>query len=111
MQPQHLQHKNGGRVTAIHGVGHRTLERVPYWFYLCDVAWSDGTKSEGIEVMPDRLCANVVNPAAVAEINLVSDALMAHLRKHGRWLKKGRWIGDRLVHWISKEPALVVPIG
>src|SRR3990167_1158333 len=93
MQIKHLLHKNGGRVTTVRSVGHRTWEKVQYWFYLCDVTWDDGSKSSGIEVMPDRLCADQSNPEAMAEINKVSEKLNEHLHEHGTWLKKGKWVG------------------
>lgn len=104
MQIKHLWHKHGGRITEVLGVGHRTVEGVAYWFYLCNVNWTDGGVSEGIEVMPDRLCCSDDNPEAKVEFDRVSAALTSHLHEEGRWLKKGRWVGERLVHWVAKQP-------
>jgi hypothetical protein len=105
MKTKHLIHKNGGTITAITGIGHRTVENVPYWFYQCDVTWDDGTKSSGVEVLPDRICADQSNAKAMVEINKASDALTKHLRENGKWLKKGQWVGDRLVHWVPRRDA------
>ncbi len=112
MKPKHLFHKMGGRIVEIHGVGHRTLEKVPYWFFLCDVKWDDtGKTREGIEVLPDRLCADQSIPEATAELDEAMKALNEHLRTHGKWLDKGKWISDHLVHWLpKKEPAHVTTI-
>lgn len=110
MQTKHLLHKHGGRITAITGYGHRTIEKVPYWFFLCDVTWDDGTSRKEVEVLPDRICYGSDNPEGKAECDKAMGALSEHLRKHGRWLKKGKWIGDRLVHWVAKQPILVQTI-
>ena len=110
MQPKHLQHKSGGQITTISSIGHRTLEKVPYWFFLCDVTWRDGSKSVSTEVIPGMLCADHDNPEAKAELDKVMEAMNTHLLNHGKWLKKGKWVGDLLMHWQAKQPILVYPI-
>lgn len=102
MKAKYLSHKMGGRIPIVHGVGHHTHDGVPYWFYVCDVKWDDGTASDKTEVMPDRVICDGSNPKAAAEINKVSEALMDYLRDNGKWLKKGKWVDDRLINWIPK---------
>lgn len=107
MEPKHLHHKAGGQVYEVMGVGHRTFEGVAYWFVLGCVKWNDGTVSEGLEIPPDRLCCDGSNNEARAELDAVMKPLNEHLRKRGRWLKEAKMVGDRLVHWVAKNPVHV----
>lgn len=104
MQTQHLIHKHGGTITQVHGVGHRTDDGVPWWFFICDVSWDDGGKSARLEVAPDRLCADQSNADAMVEINAATKALSDYLIEHGRWLKKAKWVKDHLIHWTPRRP-------
>lgn len=107
MLVKHLHHKLGGKITEIHAVGHETVDRIPYWFYVCSIEWIDGSHLKGAQrdhkVEPGRLCIDVADAEALAEINLVSERLNDYLRAEGRWLKAGKWIGDYLVHWLPKR--------
>lgn len=105
MEPKHLYHRGGGRITLISHIGNRTHEGVAYWFFLCDVVWDEnGAASRGIEVIPNQLYVDSSAPAGKPEYDWAMEKLNNFLARNGRWLSKPKWVGERLVHWVAKEP-------
>jgi hypothetical protein len=109
MQTKHLRHKCGARITAVHSIMHATHEGVASWFFIGDLEFDTGTL-EYKDISPVQLCADHDNPDAKAELDKVLDAMNEHLLKHGRWLRKNKWVGDRLVSWEPKRPTHSTPI-
>jgi hypothetical protein len=88
IRPTTLDHKFGGKVVAIHGIAHR--EDKPkdrrsrdYWFFVADVEWQDGGKSERTEVEPFKLCCD--EPRTNDELKCVMKAMDEYLSEHGDW--------------------------
>ena len=107
MQTFHLLHKHGGRIVEVAAVGHHTdHDGVPYWYLKCAVEWDDGKgiSPRQYEIAPDRLAYDQTKHEANKEGSAVLDALSKYLRERGRWLKKGKWKGDKLIHWTPLKP-------
>lgn len=85
MQTQYLEHKHGGRIVAFHSMGHSTYKGVASWFYVCDVDWNDGTKSDKIEVAPWALCFDHSNAEARREYEAIVELLSNYLEQNGEW--------------------------
>ena len=74
IRPTTLDHKHGGKITEIHGISHH--EQRPkngysrdYWFFVADVQWHDGSKSQKTEVEPFKVCCD--DPAKNDEVKCV----------------------------------------
>jgi hypothetical protein len=110
MMAKHLHHKCGARVTAIHAVAHETYKGVASWFFIGDLEFKKGKTLVNKDIGPIELCADLDNPEAKAELDKALEALNEHLLKHGRWLKKKKWVGERLVSWVPKRAEGRTPI-
>lgn len=102
MEIKHLHHKHGGRITAIHSVGHSTYKGVAEWFYIGDVDWGDGKPSVGKPIMPWAVCHDMGDQEGSKEYGIVSDKLNEYLKKHGRW-HDTKWVRDLAVRWTPKK--------
>ena len=102
MKTKHLLHKHGGRIIAIHSVGHSTHKKVAQWFYIGDVEWKDGGKSVGTEIPPWAVCFDHDIPEACAEYTTVVNKLNAYLVDNGEW-HNIRYVGDMAVSWTPKN--------
>jgi hypothetical protein len=85
MQTKHMLHKNGGRIIAIHQVGHEVDAGVPWYFYIGDIEWNDGSKSCDKEIAPHQVCFDHDSEEAHAEYDKVAKALNDYLKQHGKW--------------------------
>lgn len=88
IRPTTLYHKHGGKITKIRGITHR--EDKPkdgrsrdYWFFVADVEWRDGGKSEKTEVAPYAVCCE--EPSSNDELKCVMKALNEYLLEHGEY--------------------------
>lgn len=88
IRPTTLDHKHSGKITEIHGISHR--EDRPkdgysrdYWFFVADVEWSDGSKSQKTVVQPFAVCCD--EPGENDELKCVMKALDEYLREHGEY--------------------------
>lgn len=87
--PTALFHKWGGEILKIHRIGHHLDEPEDgrsrdYWFYVCDVKWSDGSgRSDQCELPPQLLCYG--NDEGFEEVKALSDELHRYLCEHGDW--------------------------
>ncbi len=88
MEIKHLLHKHGGRITSIRSISHATEKGQSFWFYVGDVAWSDGGTSEDLEIAPWAVCYDHGSKEADAEYGKLSDMLMDYLRRNGRWMER-----------------------
>ena len=111
MQTKHLQHRQGGRITAIHAIGHAMDRGVASWFYLGDVEWSDGGRSAGLEIAPFCVCLDQSDPAAQAEYDAISTRLTDHLARAGVWHDMKRTKDGRGYSWTPNvNGAMQIPI-
>lgn len=79
-----VEHKAGGKVLRITGIGHETARpqdgrSQDVWFYLGDVKWFDGSRSLALEISPNHLC----NPGP--ELDALGEALSDYLLAFGEW--------------------------
>lgn len=92
--PKAIYTKSGGTVVEIQGVEHK-VDRPQmgysrdYWYYLATIKWGDtGKTSEpGRHLYPYDMCTDT--PGGHAEINEVSELMMAYLAEHGTWSRNG----------------------
>lgn len=105
MKTAHLQHKHGGRITAIHSVAHAVDRGVAYWFYKGDVEWNDGGKSVNLEIAPWALCYDQKNLSAEKEYATVADTMQKHLIENGEWHDQKRAKDGRVYSWSPKKKA------
>jgi hypothetical protein len=87
--PKRLFHKWGGEILCIHRVEHdidkpdggRSRD---YWYYVCDVQWSDGSgRSVQCEVSPQLIC--YADDAGFEEVRALGDELLKYLSANGDW--------------------------
>ena len=88
MEIKHLLHKHGGRITAINSISHSTDRSTAFWFYVGNVEWDDGGKSDSLEIAPWAVCYDHDNKEADAEYGKLSDMLMDYLRRKGAWKER-----------------------
>ena len=110
MKPNHLFHKQGGRIVKIHTIGHHTYKGVADWYFVADVEWSDGTKSKLLEVAPYALCTDSGHPGAKIEIDGLMEKMNGYLAKHGEWHEAKRKKDGRIVHWTPKKPMHAISV-
>lgn len=100
IRPTTLDHKFGGKIVEIHGIGHN--EQRPkegysrdYWFFVADVEWRDGSKSEKTEVEPFKVCCD--EPRTNDELKTVMKAMDEYLAERGEWrdAKPQGWLAHR----------------
>jgi hypothetical protein len=51
-----LLHKHGGTITSVSEIGHETYKGVANWFFIGNVEWNDGSRSEAIQIAPIAVC-------------------------------------------------------
>jgi len=84
---EHTLHAHGGRVVSIEKMSHSTdppedgFSR-DTWFFLGDVEWDDGGKSEELEMHPGVLCFDGEHHEEVLEL---SEMISKYLVDHGTW--------------------------
>lgn len=110
METSHLKHKWGGRVTAIHSVGHTMDGDAAIWFYIGDIEWKDGGTSRASEIPPWALCFDQDNQEAHKEYGAASDKLNTYLKEKGRWHKIKFLKDGRAVSWTPKHKKGSVPL-
>jgi hypothetical protein len=83
----HTLHKHRGRITRIDSIHHSVdppengYSR-DTWFFLGDVEWSDGGKSELIQIHPSLLCYDKDHREEVFEL---SEMMAKYLAENGTW--------------------------
>lgn len=117
MQTKHLLLKSGGRITAIHGVAHSTYKGVASWYFLGDVEWTAEENNgraatlKNHEIPPYSICYDSDHEAdGKAEVNAIMKEMNEYLASKGKWLKKAKYVGERVVHWTAKQPTGLAPI-
>lgn len=85
MKTDHLQHRHGGKIVALHAVAHTTFKGVASWHFVGDVDWSDDGSSRGVEIAPWAVCYDQANPVAKAEGDGVHQRMTDYLSKAGQW--------------------------
>lgn len=114
MQTKHLLLKSGGRITAIHGVAHSTYQGVASWYFLGDIEWTAEENNgraatlKNHELPPYAICSD--SPEGKAEVDAIMKEMNEYLASKGKWLKKAKWVGERLVNWVAKQPTGLVPL-
>lgn len=104
MQTKHLFHKHGGRITAIHQVGHEMDGQAGIWFYIGDITLDGGKELRDAQIPSWALCYDSDNQAAgMAEINAVAEQMDAYLSRNGKWHEPKRLRDGRHVHWTPKK--------
>lgn len=96
MNLKSISHRNGGQITTVHEVQHKTCSPKggfsrDYWFFVADVLWADGTDSRRSEVSPIQLACD--NPSTNTELAALLFAMNEHLAIHGEWFYTGRHQG------------------
>lgn len=98
-----VSHKSGGTITCVYGVSHHTDRPKggrsrDYWFFIADVDWFDGSKSQKTEVMPYHLCCE--DPRKNPELDGLLAAMNEYLEANGEWFAEGKhegWYANRKV--------------
>lgn len=103
MQIEHLTHRHGGRIVAIHSIGHVTERGVAWWFFRGDVQWPDSDKLHyDLEISPSCVCCDNAVDRAMREYVMVQDALNHYLKISGRWHDQ-KSKGDLVYSWTPKR--------
>ena len=81
-------HKHGGRIISVSGIAHEANPpKQGYsrdtWWYIGDVDWNDGTKSDNLEIAPWAVCYLDENQRE--EVLALSEALSDYLSHNGTW--------------------------
>lgn len=98
-----MQHRNGGKITAITHIGHETYKGVANWFFVGDVKWSDGSESKAHQIHPGALCyENEADRKGVLEPLLVK--MNAYLGTAGDWHEQKSKRDGRVYSWTPKQP-------
>lgn len=92
-----ITHRHGGRITAVHAIGHETYKGVASWFFVADVAWDDGSRSEATEVSPNCFGGD----DAVPYLRKLSD----YLASHGEWHEPKHKRDGRTYSWTPHKNA------
>lgn len=87
--PKHTTHKHGGVITRVDRIEHTTARPLDgrsrdNWFYIGAVEWSDGGKSDPIEIMPWHTCHDGSMESRQEVLDL-SEALADYLYENGKW--------------------------
>lgn len=95
MELRHTLHKNGGRITRVHRIGHHCVKPVDgrsqdVWFFVGDVDWNDGGKSRETEIPPYAVCYTDREPEGKAEIDDIMAFLSDYLLINGDWYRDGK---------------------
>jgi hypothetical protein len=110
MEVKHLEHRFGGRITAIHAVAHETYDRVASWHFIGDIEWEKGPASKRAEIAPYHVCCAADLPEAKAEADSVFRALNDYLAEAGKWHKPKQMKDGRMVSWTPKKPKAEKPL-
>lgn len=105
MQTKHLRHRHGGRIVAIHSVGHVTERGVAWWFYRADVVFDDakdGKVHHDMELAPTVICYGDDEAGSRDEYITANDALSRYLATEGRWHDQ-KTKGDLVYSWTPKK--------
>lgn len=103
-----IQHRNGGTITRISHVGHETYKGVADWFFIGDVTWRDGSKSDDAKIAPFQLCHD--NDDEKAEIDRLMKQMNDYLASAGEWHAPESRSFGRVVSWTPKMKANLVEI-
>lgn len=99
-----ILHRHGGKITRLTHVGHATDRGVGYWFFVGDIEWDDGGKSEAREIGPNLVCEDGSKESHDRVVRL-----MAHLNDYlaaaGEWHEPKRKSGGRQASWTPRERA------
>lgn len=80
-------HKHGGRIIRITSIAHEVnkpndgLSRDTWWF-VGDVDWDDGTRSDGLEIAPWAVCCYDDDRS---EVLALSELMANYLAERGEW--------------------------
>lgn len=110
MKLHHLMHKHGGRITAIHSIGHSTDNGVAYWYFKGDVVWPKGKPSTSIEIAPWAICIDANHPGAKIEVDELMAKMNDYLAKQGKWHEAKHKNDGRIVHWTPKARQAVLAL-
>ena len=103
METKHLEHKAGGKITVIEYVAHETYKGVASWHFIGSVVWSDGKKSDDIQISPISLCFDQTKPEAKAECDAVLKALNDYILEAGEWHEPKHKRDGRVYSWTPRE--------
>ncbi len=96
---EHTRHAHGGRVVIVHSMNHsidppENGYSRDTWFFLGDVEWDSGGKSESLEIHPGSLCYD----GSRDEVFELSQMMADYLVEHGTWNHDGEprgWSANR----------------
>lgn len=92
MKTNHLEHKYGGKITALTAIEHGTGPYGAWWDFIGRIAWPNEGVSEDMRISPAMLCFDHDNPMACAEYDAVMAALATYRSTHGRMDDRGHWL-------------------
>lgn len=86
-------HKHGGRIVSIENIGHAIDKPADgrsrdTWFFVGDVEWDDGTKSQSAEIAPYCLAAD-----DQSEVHELLALMNDYLAANGEWFDSGKHQG------------------
>lgn len=97
-----LQHRSGGTIERLTHVGHETYKGVASWFFVGDVAWRDGSRSESIEIQPNALCCDTDEDHE--QVKSLLGRLNDYLGEAGEWHEPKSKRDGRMYSWTPKQP-------
>lgn len=104
MKINHLRHKHGGIIRNIHYIGHEIVKGVADWYFVGDVDWDDGTKSNKLQIAPWAVCRIEDTVDAVTECNAVFERMSEYLTKKGNWHDTKKKRDGRIYNWTPDSP-------
>lgn len=101
MKTDFLEHRHGGRITALHSIAHETYKGVASWHFIGSVEWSDGSTSADARISPNGLCTDGT-AASDAEANKALHALSGYLASMGEWHDAKHHRNGMVSHWTPR---------
>jgi hypothetical protein len=92
-----MEHRHGGQIIAITGIGHDTFTGVASWFFIGDVKWRDGSESKQMQIAPNEICGTQ------HECSPLFEKLNAYLTHAGEWHKMKHKRDGRCYSWTPRE--------
>lgn len=90
-----IEHKHGGTISQIVAIGHNSVYKRAYWFFIAKVKWKDGPyrwrkSNDEVEVSPSLLC--IPDNGDRTDLDKALNALAEYLRIQGEFNANGQWV-------------------
>lgn len=97
----HTTHRHGGRIVRIERIEHvvdkpEDGRSRDVWHFIGNVEWSDGTRSDGLQIAPWAVCFDGDHRDEVIALN---ELMSEYLNANGDWFRSGPHEG-----WYAHRP-------